>query len=203
MPTHRPSLPQHARPRRRAFIAPLLVASRLVVLSTAAVLANFGWTSSYKPDPFDHQRLRHHDRDDTAPARRREPGTQHDAGEPTGSAVAPVPAGRPADGPSAGVDAAGGDGAMSDDGRPDGEENGGGGASDLDGCITAVPAVNVADEQTATAHWFVAAALDGRLGDAHQQAAQTAVTVATEHGFVDDPTRVAEALVVFLHPDHR
>lgn len=191
MPTHRPSLPQHARPRRRTFTAPLIVASQLVVVSAAAVLANFGWTSSYKPD---HQRLRHHDRADTAPARRRRPGNHHQGGEPTGSAVAPVPTGRPADGLSAGVDAAGGNGDKSDGGRPDGEGNGGGGAGDLGGSSAAVPAVDVVAEQTATAHWFVAAALDGRLGDGHQQAAQTAVTVATEHGFVDDPTRVAEAL---------
>lgn len=203
MPTHRPSLPQHTRPRRRTFTAPLIVASQLVVVSAAAVLTSFGWTSSYKPDPFDHQRLRHHDRADTAPARRQGPGTHHDAGEPTGSAVAPVPAGRLTDNPSVGDGSGDGDGDKSDGGRPDGEENGGGGAGDLGGSSAAVPAVDVVAEQTATAHWFVTAALDGRLGDAHRQAAQTAVTVATEHGFVDDPTRVAEALVVFLHPDHR
>ncbi|MCX6462148.1 MAG: hypothetical protein NTW05_00945 [Pseudonocardiales bacterium] len=80
---------------------------------------------------------------------------------------------------------------------PDGEVSGGNGSDE--------PGFNadVVAEQTATAHWFGTAALDGRLGDAHQQAAQTAVTVETDHGFVDDPTRVAEALVVFLHPDHR
>lgn len=62
---------------------------------------------------------------------------------------------------------------------------------------------DVVDEETATALRFVTVALDGGFGDAHQQAAVTAVAVATEHGFGDDPKRVAEALVVFLHPDHR
>jgi hypothetical protein len=190
MPTHRPFRPQPARPRRGA--APLLV------LSATAVLANFGWTSTYKPDPFAYQRLRHRDRDDTPGGQ--EPRSQHGAGETAGSATRPIGADRPAhrppaatgavtDGPAVG-------GVSSPDHGPDGEVSG-------NGFGEPGSAADVVDEQTATAHWFVTAALDGRLGDAHQQAAQTAVTVAPEHGFVDDPTRVAEALVVFLHPDHR
>lgn len=210
MPTHRPS-PQHATPRRRPFTAPPLVDSQLVVLSAAAVLANFGWTSAYKPDPFGHKQFRRRDRDDTgSPSGVQEPRNQHGAGETTGSAAAPLGPGLPTNRPSATSRAASGlpdeaaaDGDNTSDGSQDSEENDVHGLSQRIGSVAASHVIGVVNEQTATARWFVSAALDGRLGDHHQQAAQTAVTVATEHGFVDDPTRVAEALVVFLHPDHR
>lgn len=186
MPTHRPFRPQPAKLRRGA--VPLLV------LSAAAVLANFGWTSTYKPDAVGH-RLRHPNRDDTPGGQ--ESRSRHGAGETAGSVVRPIGADRPAHRPPAATGAAAAGGNPTPDHGPDVEVSGDNGSGQPGS------AADVVDEQTATAHWFVTAALDGRLGDAHQQAAQTAVTVATEHGFVDDPTRVAEALVVFLHPDHR
>lgn len=59
------------------------------------------------------------------------------------------------------------------------------------------------DEATANARRFVAIALDGGFSEAHRQAARTGPAVAIEHGFQNDVKRVAEALVVFLPPEHR
>ncbi|MHA6783195.1 hypothetical protein ACVGOW_19675 [Pseudonocardia saturnea] len=199
MPTHRP---HHPTPRRAALTAPLIVVSRLAALSATAMLVNFGWTSAYRPDPFHERHPRH----------RPEPDDQHTAAPadsgtagPVGSArsdVLPSETGHPAPRPPAVGNATGG-AAEGGDETADSEEAGGAGAGELAGPGAVAHAADRVDEETTTAHWFVTAALDGGLGDAHQQAARTAVSVATEHGFVDDPTRVAEALVVFLHPDHR
>lgn len=168
MPTHRPSLPPRTRPCRGAFTAPLLLSSQLVVLSAAAVLANFGWTSAYKPDPSGHQQCRRRDYDDTgSPPGVQEPRNQHGAGETTSSAAAQLGPGRPTNRPSATSRAASGlsDEAAADgdtpDGSPDSEEDGVHGASQHIGSVAAGHVLDVADEQTANARWFVSAALPG------------------------------------------
>lgn len=203
MPTRRRN---HLTPYRASFAAPLIAMSQVAALSATAMLANFGWTSAYRPDPV-HMRYSR-DRDHpttTAPCGSPEPGDER-AADPTGGApdpactagsgALPSAAGQPAArSPAVDHTISSTTGGAADDGdeTTDGEETD----------DTVAHAADGVDEETATARWFVTAALDGDLGDAHQQAARTAVAVATEHGFVDDPTRVAEALVVFLHPDHR
>lgn len=50
---------------------------------------------------------------------------------------------------------------------------------------------------------FLDLALDGSLGDHYRRAAELGTALAVEHGFGDDPQRVAEAVVVFVDPRHR
>jgi hypothetical protein len=50
---------------------------------------------------------------------------------------------------------------------------------------------------------FLDLALDGGLGDHYRRAAELGTALAVEHGFGDDPQRVAEVVVVFVDPRHR
>jgi hypothetical protein len=50
---------------------------------------------------------------------------------------------------------------------------------------------------------FVTACLAGELGEDHQRAAEGAVTVAEEHGFVDDAGRVAATVRTYLADENR
>lgn len=71
MPTRRPTRPHHPTPRpdrilcRCAVTAPLLAVSGLAALAAATMLTNLNWTSTYRPDPFGHQSVRHRDRPNT------------------------------------------------------------------------------------------------------------------------------------------
>jgi len=61
----------------------------------------------------------------------------------------------------------------------------------------------VEGSDTDTAQRFVVVARYGGFGGHYRAAAQTAVDVAIQHGFDEDPLRVAEAVIVLLHPSHR
>lgn len=171
IPPRRPYRPQRATPTLRR--TPLTSMIRLVALSTVVTLANFSWTSTYRPD-------QHHTPDrDTIRADPAEPaGPDPDHHGPVG--------GDPDDTDTHDTDTHDAD----NERRASFDEDTG------DERVAE-------DEETAAARRFATAALDGRCGEAYQQAAQTAVAIATEHDFADDPKRVADAVVVFLHPDHR
>lgn len=63
--------------------------------------------------------------------------------------------------------------------------------------------VDAADLDHDAARRFLDLALDGGLGDHYRRAAELGTALAVEHGFGDDPQRVAEAVVVFVDPRHR
>jgi hypothetical protein len=60
-----------------------------------------------------------------------------------------------------------------------------------------------ATSANAAAQRFVDIALGGGFGEHYRRAAELGVTLAIEHGFDDDPQRVAEAVVIFIDPRHR